>query len=138
MKFLQVNLGKSKAAQDLLLQAATERNVDLLLVSEQPKNIEEAMWFQDGSRRAAVITLNKNISVSKYKPTNHGFVWIEIGDVRVYSCYFSPNDPIDTFKKEIDELEMSLKSAKGEVVVAGDFNSKSPEWGKPEVTKEGI
>ena len=37
MKFLQLNLGRGKEAQNLLMQTATERGTDVLLISEQHK-----------------------------------------------------------------------------------------------------
>ena len=35
LKFLQLNLGRGKDAQDLLMQTARERGADVLLISEQ-------------------------------------------------------------------------------------------------------
>ena len=35
MKFLQLNLGRGKDAQDLLIKTARERGADVLLISEQ-------------------------------------------------------------------------------------------------------
>ena len=37
MKFLQLNLGRGKEAQDLLMQTARERRADVFLISEQHK-----------------------------------------------------------------------------------------------------
>ena len=37
MKFLQINLERGKDAQDLLMQTASERGADVLLISEQCK-----------------------------------------------------------------------------------------------------
>ena len=46
----------------------------------------------------------------------------------MYSCYFSPNDAFETFETQILLLEKSLREAIGQSLIAGDFNSKSPEW----------
>ena len=35
MKFLQLNLGRGKEAQNLMMQTARERGADVLLISEQ-------------------------------------------------------------------------------------------------------
>ena len=43
MKFLQLNLGRARDAQDLLMQTARERGADLLLISEQYK------WSENSS-----------------------------------------------------------------------------------------
>ena len=42
-----------------------------------------------------------------------GFVWVEVARVRVYSCYFSPNDPFVIFETQILLLEESLREASG-------------------------
>ena len=47
--------------------------------------------------------------------------------MRVYSCYFSPNDPFEDFETQILLLEESLSKAVGRCLIDSDFNSKSPE-----------
>ena len=58
--------------------------------------------------------------------------------VRVYSCYFFSNDPFEIFETQILLLEESIKEASGQSLVAGDFNGKSPEWGKARLDRRGI
>ena len=43
LKFLQLNLGRGKDAQDLLMQTAKERGADELLISEQYK------WYDNSA-----------------------------------------------------------------------------------------
>ena len=66
------------------------------------------------------------------------FVWVEVAGARVYSCYCSPNDPFEIFETQILLLEESLKEASGQFLIAGDFNSKSPEWGEDRLDRRGI
>ena len=56
----------------------------------------------------------------------------------MYSCYFSPNDPFEIFENQILLLEESLSEASGRSLIAGDFNSKSPEWGEARPSRRGI
>ena len=56
----------------------------------------------------------------------------------MYSCYFSPSDPFEIFGTQILLLEESLKEASGQSLIAGDFNSKSPEWGEARLDRGGI
>ena len=66
------------------------------------------------------------------------FVPVEVAGVRVYSCYFSPNDPIEIFETQILLLEESGREATELSLIAGDFNSKSPEWGEARLDRRGI
>ena len=47
MKFLQLNLGRGKEAQNLQMQTAKERGADVLLISEQHKWSENSAWYQE-------------------------------------------------------------------------------------------
>ena len=59
--------------------------------------------------------------------TDTGFVWVEVTGVRVYSCYFSPNDPFEVFSTQILALKESLSKAIEQTPIAGGFNGKLPE-----------
>ena len=45
MQFLQLNLGRGKDTQDLLMQTAREREADVLLISEQYKWSKNSAWY---------------------------------------------------------------------------------------------
>ena len=51
MKYLQLNLGRGKEAQDLLMETARERVAVVLLISEKHKWSENSAWYQDASDR---------------------------------------------------------------------------------------
>ena len=63
---------------------------------------------------------------------------MELAGVRVYTYYFSPNDSFEIFETQILLLEESLREASRRSLIAGDFNSKSPEWGEARVDRRGI
>ena len=86
MKLLQLNLGREKDAQDLLMQTARERGADVLLISEQYKWSKNSAWYQDASRRACILVCNPDLGVGDFLETDAGFVWVEVAGVRVYSC----------------------------------------------------
>ncbi|XP_043470225.1 uncharacterized protein LOC122503663 [Leptopilina heterotoma] len=119
------------------MQTARERGADVLLINEQYKKHIYSNWFQDASRRSGIIICNPVLAIGKFLETGDGFVWVEVAGVRIYSCYFSPNDPLAKFDTEILSLEESLKTCVGDVLIAGDFNSKSPEWGETRLDRRG-
>ena len=49
-----------------------------------------------------------------------------------------PSDPFEIFETQILLLEESLREASGRFLIAGDFNSKSPEWKEARLDRRGI
>ena len=84
VKFLQVNLGRGKEAQNLLVQTARQRRADFLLISEQHKWTDNCAWYQGASRRAGILVCRADLSIGDFL-IDSGFVWVEVAGVRVYS-----------------------------------------------------
>ncbi|XP_051175653.1 uncharacterized protein LOC127290876, partial [Leptopilina boulardi] len=119
------------------MQTVKEKGVDVLFCSEQHRKNDLAPWYQDKTGRAAVQVCNPDLRVDRFLETSSGFVWIEVAGLRMYSCYFSPNDLLADFESDMDDLESSLKESTLDVLVTGDFNAKSPEWGETRLDKRG-
>ena len=137
MKFLQLNLGRGKEAQNLLMQIPRQRRADVLPIIEQRKWPENSAWYQDASRGAGILICSLDLSIGDFLETDAGFICLEVVWLREYSCYFSPNDPFEIFETQILLLEESLIDASRRSLFAVDFNSKSSEWGKPVRTGGG-
>ena len=75
------------------MQTARERGADVLFISEQYKWSDNSSWFQDESRGAGILVYSPDLSVGDFLEFDARLVWVEVAGVRVYSCYFSPNDP---------------------------------------------
>ena len=95
----------------------------MLLISEQYKRSENSAWYQDASRRAGILICSSDLSVGDFLESDAGFVWVEVTDMRVYSCYFSPSDPFEVFETQIILLEQILSDAVWRSLIGGDFNS---------------
>ena len=78
------------------------------------------------------------MSVGDFLESDAGFVWVDVAGVRVFSCYFSPNDPFEVFETQILLLEESLSEAVERCLIGSDFNSKSTEWGETRLDRKGI
>ena len=56
----------------------------------------------------------------------------------MYSYYFFPNDTFEVFETQILLLEENFRNASWWSLKGGDFNSKSPEWGKARLYRREI
>lgn len=110
---------------------ANQLGIDILVISEPKHSKSEGEgWFNEASSRATIAVLNNKIPIDKIGSNNEvGFRWVQIGGVIIYACYWSPNTEFTQFIDFLDRLEASIRIANGMVIVAGDFNAKSPEWG---------
>ncbi|XP_008180149.1 uncharacterized protein LOC103308492 [Acyrthosiphon pisum] len=134
---LQINVGVCRASQELALATANAKEADVLIICEEHRDRgEDNGWFPDANGRAAIAVLS-SISVDAIGQPTPGFRWLEIKGYRLYSCYISPNVTFLEFEAFLVGLEASVRTATGPVVVSGDFNSKSPEWGSPREDRRG-
>ncbi|XP_077296714.1 uncharacterized protein LOC143918646 [Arctopsyche grandis] len=138
IRILQINLNGCQAAQDVMIQTAEERRADLVIVSEQYRNIPHR-WYSDASSRSAIYTPTAHLRITNAVSIGvQGWTWVEMRGVRFYSCYFSPSATIEEFKRDLVCLEDDVRTSTLPVVVAGDFNSKAPEWGSQKTDRRGI
>jgi len=78
------------------------------------------------------VVVNPRLSITEIGPMdNQGFRWIAVEGIRVYACYWSPNTDFVAFTNFLDRLEDSP------ILIAGDFNAKSPEWGDHREDQKG-
>ncbi|XP_014215773.1 uncharacterized protein LOC106644661 [Copidosoma floridanum] len=109
---LQVNLDRTVLAHDLLDQFSRARGVDLLFINEPSRTLLDRGRYCDRTRGAAILIRSEKISVS------------------------------DTGGKDgqwLAELEDTVRVCRksGDVVLAGDFNSKVIAWEEPRTDPRG-
>lgn len=137
IRFLQINVGVCRAAQDLMIHTARECKADVILISEQYRNASEDVgWYSDAAGRSAVYVTG-GISVDDTGPLVAGFRWVLINSIRVYSVYHSPNVTLAEYNLFLNRLESSVRGTDGPILIAGDFNAKRPEWGSPLTDQRG-
>ncbi|XP_011686455.1 PREDICTED: uncharacterized protein LOC105449153 [Wasmannia auropunctata] len=128
---VQINLNRSRGAQDLLMRTMQEHECDLACVSEPyrvPKDprwigsleatpMAAVMWQGSRSSRPAVL-INRG----------EGFVvgWNELA---VVSCYFSPNRSVNQFRAFLAAIGDATSTLRGRpILIMGDFNAHSHLW----------
>jgi len=127
--FLQINLNRCMAAQALALQHCTEDGINIMLASE-PYPVRVPSWHYDTLGNAAIANIS-GLSVDVVSSSDAGFVWIQRGSLRIYSCYWSPRpDPnLMQYRAFLVNLEQSIRTHIGESLVCGDFNAHHLDWG---------
>lgn len=133
INLLQINLNHCWAAQQLLAQTAAELTTDIVLVAD-PHRIpaDDVCWSGNPDSRCAVFTTRGSGLVPQEKGVGKGFAWMLVDGILVYSCYCTPAWSDQEFSFFLDALETSinLRGRTGAVlVVGGDFNAHSAEWG---------
>lgn len=134
VKFLQINLHRSSAAQNLLQQSAAERCTQVLLVSEQNWTpVGDDKWAASLDHSCAVVLTPTADLAVEAKGAGRGFAWIRCRGIHIYSCYNSRNDTEENFAAFLSDLEHSLRSVDhgSNIIMGGDFNAWSIEWGSP-------
>ena len=88
---LQINLNRSREAQDLAILTAREREVDILVISEQNRDLHDAMWFKDKRGDAAIYVCKDEHYRAREVISGNGYVGVALGQLTIFSCYFASN-----------------------------------------------
>lgn len=127
MLFMQSNLGRDKLAMDLLEHTIMRRGVDIVIVAEPNKKyVERQGWWGDKNKDVAIRVWDPKLIVQR-SGGGEGYVWIQVQDMNIYGCYFSPNKCNEDFETFLGELTNDMRrERRNELIVMGDFNAKSP------------
>lgn len=126
MKILQINLNKSRGAQDLMLQYMYEKKAGIALISE-PNKIPRGNWVEDTKGLAAVHWGREEPCALVRR--GKGYVMIEWGEYKIISVYCSPNEKRDVFEKLLEDIGECIGKHRGnKVIVGGDMNARSKMW----------
>lgn len=142
IKVLQVNLNHCWAAQQLLAQTMYERETDVALISDFHHRLNDPQrWIQSLDGKCAVSVRSDSLARISETGAGMGYVWAKIGVTTLYSCYWTPNCPIEEFNQFLLDLETSIRGRNllvEDIIVAGDFNSHSTEWGSASNDARGM
>ena len=139
IKFLQINIGRSVAAHDLMMAVAKREGMDVLILSEPNlrKVRTDTRWYTDTRGDAAILIHNKNLNVSQVT-REEGMVGVQTEERLFCSCYISPNCPLQEFEAFVERLELFTAGKKGaKVLIGGDFNAKAEMWGSAYTNSRG-
>lgn len=137
LTILQTNLGRARAAHDLMWAAAMTKKVDIIVVSEPNKKLmDKGGWTMDASKGVAAQITNRAIAVEGIVSGPH-HVRIDLGRWHIICTYISPNIAFQEFKEITDEAFNEAAKYPRRAMVLGDINSKSREWGASQADRRG-
>lgn len=135
---MQINLNHCEMAQELAIQSANEREIDVLVISE-PYNIPDwdGRWVKDRSGKAAIYNCGQRAFQSVESACYRGFIYAKIDGIHYYSCYAPPNESLEEFKTMLDCLVTDARQ-KSPLIIAGDFNAWAVAWGSTRTNSRGF
>jgi len=130
IRCLQINLNKCAVAQNIMEQTVSTRGVQVLFVSEQNRNLDASRWIKSKDGLSAVaLTVAAEFPVEESGAEN-GIAWLRCSGITMFSCYWTPHCLLSAFQSFLNRLDRAVRLVGGpNVIVAGDFNAKSSEWG---------
>ncbi|CAB0036117.1 unnamed protein product [Trichogramma brassicae] len=129
MRILQLNLNHCEAAQDLLSQTMREQRINVAIVCDQYKNLDPLYtWLADANNQAAIWVHGGTIVQERPAGAHAFFTWARISGIYFFSVYAPPRLADVEFSALLTNI---VEEAQGKrpLIVAGDFNAWSTEWG---------
>ncbi|KAF8786052.1 PiggyBac transposable element-derived protein like [Argiope bruennichi] len=137
IKMIQINLGKAKAATDILLPTAIKLKTDIIALQEPHQNNCQIKgltnsWplFSSINRKAAIAITNPVINIALIEiKTNTVAIKIQTSPLptTVISAYSSPASNIQETLEEIQEIINALP--REQLIIAADLNGHNNLWG---------
>lgn len=137
MKILQANMHRSKTADALLDQLLIEKNVDIVVISEQYGRPKNGTWIEDTSRTAAIWIPTRSTITIEDRGCGTGFVWLKTNELTIFSCYLTPNEEQEAFRAKLHSIEDKGMEIGSPLIIGGDFNSHAYEWGSQSTNSRG-
>ena len=104
------------ATHDVILRKAHRDGVNILIIGEPNRRIcETKAWLADDHVDVAIAITNEDIVVHN-GGRGAGFVWVELAELAVYSCYCSPNVDHQQFET-LAELQRDIRQRDKQVIV---------------------
>jgi hypothetical protein len=127
---LHCNLGRSRRAHDLLLQTIRKGEVALATVAEPYRVPDAPNWIRDLDGLTAVTWTRTLGAFGALLDRGSGYVAVEWAGIAVVAVYVSPNSGLAAFGEFLDDVGECVKRCfPRQVLVLGDFNAHSMQWG---------
>lgn len=139
IRFLQANLNNCRAAQDLLVQSEKDRRIGISLISEPYRiPVDDNTWIANKLSTAAIhFNMQETHCMGIAQRIGRFVVSVRWRETTIVSCYITPNCGIEVYEEFLDEVDECVADATGDIIIGGDFNSKSILWGNKATDSRG-
>lgn len=154
LRILQININKSCETTSALLQHCKEKEIDILMIQEPnirggrvrgiPESIRKV--YQGSNTKVVTAILNKDIQLLNMESINsENMTTIEIThkQKRIYiiNLYIPPEsnnrEIFDSIMGKIETNINKFQKKNKNIIIGGDVNSKTREWGNAETDARG-
>lgn len=119
-------------------QHIAENGIGICLISEPRHITDSQLWFASNNRKAAIHWRPEYLKqVCTLLGRGENFVAVKCNDINFISCYISPNIEHDEYLEALDEMGESVQQIGRGLIVGGDFNGKSTQWGSLHTNRRG-
>ena len=87
VNMLQINLNQSREIQDLAIQTAREREVGILVISEQNRDLYDAMWYKDKRDDAVIDVCKEEHYTAREVISGNGYADVALGRLTIFSIF---------------------------------------------------
>lgn len=128
MRFLQINLNHCEAAQDLLYQEVKELDIDVAIIAEPYRVPANGAWISDKQKWSAIFICGSYPIQEVITNSESGVVAAKINGINIFSCYAPPRLTTPNYLSMLEKMADNTRG-KHPIIIAGDFNAWSTEWG---------
>ncbi|KAJ8966142.1 hypothetical protein NQ314_003721 [Rhamnusium bicolor] len=93
-------------------------------------------FLYDTDIDTAIKVMDRNVTLKK-QGKGQSYTYIETPTYIIYNCYASENKDIEDLEIMLEEIALHIRRHKEKVIIAGDFNAKSPQWGEMTMDRRG-
>ncbi|CAB0031150.1 unnamed protein product, partial [Trichogramma brassicae] len=123
--------------RSLLEQTVLEHKFDLAIVSDQYRNLQPLYTCLDNANKQAIWVLRGNQVQERPARASLFFTWARVHGIYIFSVYAPPRLTDAEFAALLSDIADEARS-KRPLIVAGDFNAWSTEWGSDRATHRGM
>jgi len=112
-------------------------SIDIAILSDTYSSKHEGVWHQSSDGGAAIWSCGKNPIQLTHRMTHRWFVRARANNVYIYSCYLPPRVQIQEFQAVLEDIIQDAQD-KSPIIIAGDFNAWSTDWGSKRNNPRGL